>query len=138
MMKRIFTILATALVASTLLTGVAEARGGGGGGHMGGGGFGGHMGGGGFGGHMGGGIGHIGGAFGGHIGGGRIGGVGRIGGGFGERLGGVGRVGSLVHVDHPYGFHGMRHFGRFRNGLYGYDPYCYLPYETATIPPYCS
>ena len=121
MMKRFLTILATALVASTLLTGAAEARGGGGGG--------GHMGGGGFGGHMGG-IGHIGG-FGDHIGGGRIGG------GFGERMGGVGRVDSLVHVDHPYGFRDHHHFNRF--GLYGYyDPACYQQYPYTTIPPYCG
>src|ERR1700759_5025521 len=60
-MRRILTILATALLASTLLASAAEARGGGGGGHMGGFGGGGHMGG--FGGGM-----HMGGGFGGGIG----------------------------------------------------------------------
>ena len=69
-MKRTMIILATALLAGSLLATGAQARGGGGGGgHMGGFGGGGHMGGfgggvhmGGFGGHMGGGIGgsHIG------------------------------------------------------------------------------
>ena len=133
-MKRFFTILATALVASTLLTGAAEARGGGGGGHMGSGGFGGHVSG----------IGHIGGDFGGHIGGvGRIdGGVGRVGGSFGERMGDVGRVGSLVHVDHPgYHIHGMHHLRRFGYGTYSYDPDCYYPNEASRLPPwspYCS
>src|ERR1700761_2316585 len=55
-MKRVLTIMATALLASTLLAGAAEARGGGGGGggHMGGFGGGGHIGGFGGGGRIGG------------------------------------------------------------------------------------
>jgi hypothetical protein len=59
-MKRVLTIMATALLASTLLASAAEARGGGGGGgHMGGFGGGVHMGGG-----FGGGMGHMGGGMG--------------------------------------------------------------------------
>jgi hypothetical protein len=111
MMKRLLTILATALVASTLLTGAAEARGGGGGG------------------------GHMGGGFGGHMGG-----IGHIDGGFGGHMGGVGHVGGFGHVDHPvYGFHAMHRFGRHGYGVYdGYNPECDLPYVNQTLPPFCS
>ena len=87
-MQRMITILGTALLASSLLTGAADARGGGGGGH--GGGFGG-------GGHMGGGFGG-----GGHIGG--FGGGAHIGGmGAGEHMGGLAAattsaVATLAHM----------------------------------------
>jgi hypothetical protein len=124
-MKRMVAILATALVASSLFTVAADARGGGGGGH-GGGGFGGgaHMGG--FGG-------------GGHIGG--------FGGGAHIGFGGAAHIGGMGHVDH-FGsapqMHAMRHFGRFRPGygFYdGYGPDCYdLNYQNPTypLPPYCG
>jgi len=104
-------ILASAVLAGSLLATDAQARGGGGGGHGGGGG-GGHMGG--FGG------GHIGG-----FGGGRIGGLG------GGRIGGFGG-GHIagMHRDH-FGY-GRRHF--VRGGLYGYGLDC--PYYQQYSWPY--
>ena len=94
-MKRMITVLATALLASSLLAGAADARGGGGGGGGHGGGFGGGFGGGG---HMGGGFGG-----GGHIGG--FGGGGHVGGIGGEHMGGLGGGG---HVGGHIGAHGFR------------------------------
>ena len=79
-MRRILTILATALLASTLLASAAEARGGGGGGHMGGFGSGMHMGGG-----FGGGMGHFGGGHAMHA--------------FGPRYGGYGYAPSCYYPD---------------------------------------
>ena len=100
MRGRVMKILATAVVASSLLATGAQARGGGGGGHMGGGFGGGHMGGG-FGG------GHMGGGFGGGFGGGHIGG---FGGGFGGgHVGGLGGA-HMAHVGHE-------HFGRRKASL---------------------
>ena len=126
-MKRMVTILATALLATSLFTVAADARGGGGGGH---GGFGGgaHMGG--FGG-------------GGHIGG--MGGIGHMGGfGAGAHLGGMEHLGG-DHIDHfapAFHQHAMHHFGRPGYGFYdGYSPDCYdLNYlhPTNPWPPYCS
>jgi len=110
-------ILASAVLAGSLLATDAQARGGGG---HGGGGGGGHMGGFG-GGHMGGfGGGHIGG-----FGGGRIGGFG------GGRISGFGG-GHIagMHRDH-FGY-GRRHF--VRGGLYGYGLDC--PYYQQYSWPY--
>jgi hypothetical protein len=114
-MRRAITILATALLASSLLTGAAEARGGGG--------FGG-------GGHMGG--------FGGgaHVGG--PGGIGHIGG-----FGGAVRMGGIGAGDHGFHEHAMHHFGIRRGyGVYeGYAPDCYEPDEAPELPPwppYCG
>ena len=135
-MKRMVTILATALLATSLFTVAADARGGGGGGH---GGFGGgaHMGGFGGGGHIGG--------FGGgaHIGG--MGGIGHMGGfGAGAHLGGMEHLGG-DHIDHfapAFHQHAMHHFGRPGYGFYdGYSPDCYdLNYlhSTNPWPPYCG
>ena len=104
-------ILASAVLAGSLLATDAQARGGGGGGHGGGGG-GGHMGGFG-GGHMGGfGGSHIGGFGGGHVG------------GFGG-----GHIAGM-HRDH-FGY-GRRHF--VRGGLYGYGLDC--PYYQRYSWPY--
>jgi len=119
MRGRVMMILASAVLAGSLLATDAQARGGGGGGHGGGGG-GGHMGGGG-GGHMGGfGGGHIGGFGAGHIGG--FGG-GRMGGFGGGHIAGM-------HRDH-FGY-GRRHF--VRGGLYGYGLDC--PYYQQYSWPY--
>lgn len=123
-MRKTITILATALLASSLAIAQADARGGGGGG--------GH--GGGMGGGFGGGA-HMGGGFGGgaaHIGGiGRVGGVGRFDGsrfafGEGARTGGIHQ-------------HAMHRFGRFYP-YYGYGVDCYDWYLThPTDPlPYCG
>jgi hypothetical protein len=134
-MRKTITILATALLASTLAIAQADARGGGGGGGHGGGGFGGgaHMGGG-FGGgaHIGGfgGGAHIGGVGGGeHIGGiGHVGGIGRFDGsrfafGEGARTGGV----------HQHAMH------RFGHPYYGYGTDCYdwyLSHPADSLSPY--
>jgi len=104
-------ILASAVLAGSLLATGAQARGGGGGG-------GGHGGGGFGGGHMGG----FGGAHIGGFGGGRIGGFG------GGHVGGFG-AGRIAHVGHE-------HFGRrrFGGGYYGYGLGCsYDPYYTSNI-----
>ena len=101
------TILVTALLASSLLTAAAEARGGG---DVHGGGFGG------------GGV-HVGGFGGAHIGG--IGGD--------VHLGGIG-VGHTDHFAPDPHEHAMHHLGRFGYGLY--DPYCYLPNETPNLQPW--
>jgi hypothetical protein len=118
-MKRTMIVLATALLAGSLLATGAQARGGGGG-HMGGFGGGGHMGSFGGGGHMGG------------FGGGHIGGFG----------------GSHIGVGPRMGFHdfGARHHvGRYLGGYGAYDDglgclnYNYnLPRTYQTWPPYCS
>jgi hypothetical protein len=145
MMRQAMTILATALLATSLVTAQAQARGGGGG-------FGGG------GGHAGG----MGAGFGGgvHIGG--VGGVGAVGSpggahtggiGAGERLGTgldaggiVGRVdggrigvGDHGHMDGLH-HHAMHRFDRIHPG-YGYDLNCYnwsllRPHDTS--PPYCG
>ena len=134
-MKRMMMILATAALASTLMTATAEARGGGFGG-------GGHVGGFGGGAHIGGmmGAGHIGGFEGGaHIGGmvgaAHIGGIGE-----GMHVGGTAVPGGLGHVggehlglgDHVRGYdgglhqHAMHRFGRYSPGyLYGDGLDCY-------------
>ena len=111
-MKRMITILATALLASSLVAGAAEARGGGGGG-----------------GHMGGGFG--GGA---HIGG--MGGGEHLGGMGGDHFGSVGHIG-----DHGFGLHqhAQHRFGGYGYD-YGY-PDCYdWPYlhPNAPLPLSCS
>ena len=110
-------ILASAVLAGSLLATGAQARGGGGGG--------GHMGGGFGGGHMGGfGGGHIGG-----FGGGRIGGLGDA------RVGGLG-AGHLAHAGHE-GF-GRRRFvggGFYDDGLG--CPY-YPNYTSSTWPYTCT
>ena len=114
-MRRIMTIMATALLASTLLASAAQARGGGfgGGGHMGGFGGGGHIGG------FGGGV---------HMGGGFEGGMGHIGGG------------ETHFADHGMGFrdHAMH---RFVPGYYDGTQSCYYPDEAPKVPPwppYCG
>ena len=96
MRGRVMMILASAVLAGSLLATGAQARGGGGGGGHGGGG-GGHMGGGFGGGHMGGGFGggHMGGVGGGHIGG--------FGGG---HVGGA----HMAHVGHEHFGAGRRRF----------------------------
>jgi len=113
-MRRAITILATALLASNLLTGAAEARGGGGFG-------GGHMGGIGAGAHIGGfaGAGHV--------------------GGFGSAV----RMGGIGAGDHGFHEHAMHHLGiRRDSGVYdGYASHCYYPDEAPKLPPwppYCS
>jgi hypothetical protein len=134
-MRKTITILATALLASTLAIAQADARGGGGGGGHGGGGFGGGA-------HMGGGFGggaHIGG-FG---GGAHIGGVGG-----GERIGGIGHVGGVGRFDgsrfafgegartggvHQHAMH------RFDHPYYGYGVDCYdwyLSHPADSVSPY--
>src|ERR1700754_4617326 len=114
MRGRMMMILASAVLAGSLLATGAQARGGGGGG-----GHGGGFGGGGFGGgHMGGGFGggHMGGFGGGHMGGfgGHIGGMAGFGAG---RVGGLG-AGGFTHVGHGR-FGNGRH--RFAGGGYYYD-----------------
>ena len=121
-MKRMITVLATALLASSLLAGTAEARGGGGGGGHGGGfGGGGHMGGMGGGGHIGG-LGegaHIGG-----IGGGEH--TESLGGGMGRLDGG--HIGAGIGARDPgLHQHALHRYGGYRSG-YGYFndyPDCY-------------
>jgi hypothetical protein len=165
-MRQMISILATALLATSLLTVQAEARGGGGGGgggHAGGmgGGFGGHAGGmgsgfgggahigglgggahigaiGGLGAHIGGDVGHIGALGGTHIGG--IGTGGHIGAGF---HGGV--VGNADHFDGARGIdRGHARFAMHRRDRiypYYYDNGCYdwyLLHPDTTVPPYCS
>ena len=126
-MKQVITILATALLATSLLSGQAMARGGGGG-HGGGfgGGFGGggHIGGFGGGAHIGGmgGVGHIGG-----LGGARIaGGVGNIGGLGGTHIGGIGaggHIGTGIHtgtgIRTGMGIHAGGVIGRVDRGRIG-------------------
>ena len=113
-MRRVITILATALLASSLLAGAAEARSGAGfgGGHMGG--FGGSA----------------------HVGG--VAGIGNIGG-----FGGAVRVGGVGAGDRGFQNHAMHHFGFRRGyGVYeGYAPDCYYPDESPELPPlppYCG
>jgi hypothetical protein len=109
-MKRTMIILASALLAGSLLATGAQARGGGGGGgHMGGG-FGGgvHMGG--FGGHMGGGIG-------------------------GSHFGGGPRMAS---PDFGARRHVGRYLGGYDNGLGCMDYNYNLPQTYQTWPPYCG
>jgi hypothetical protein len=126
-MRRVITILATAALASSLLTATAEARGGGGG-HGGGFGGGGHMGGFGGGGHIGG-----------IAGGARMGGLGsgvHIGGTPGRGMDRVagGRFGIGSH-------HAMHRFGTFRHGYYDYGLNCYDWYNLHPDyqwPPTCS
>ena len=125
-MKRMITILATALLASSLLAGAADARGGGGGGG------GGHGGGFGGGGHMGGGFGG-----GGHIGG--FGGGGHIGGIGGEHMGRPRRRTRRRHIGaHGFGLHqhALHRFGGYGPGYgyYGY-PDCYDWYVPASRQP---
>ena len=108
-------ILASAVLAGSLLATDAQARGGGGGGHGGGGG----------GGHMGG------------FGGGHMGGFGGGMGGFGAgRVGGLG-AGSTAHFGHSR-FDGGRH--RFAGGGYYDDGLgCpYYPYYAYNSPYYCN
>jgi hypothetical protein len=119
-MKRTMIILATALLAGSLLATGAQARGGGGGGHMGGFGGGGHMGGFGGGVHMGG--------FGGHMGGG---------------IGGS-HIGVGPRMASP-DFGARHHVGRYLGGYGAYDDglgclnYNYnLPQTYQTWPPTCS
>jgi hypothetical protein len=118
-------ILASAVLAGSLLATGAQARGGGGGGHMGG--FGG--------GHMGGfGGGHIGGFGGGHIGGfggGRIGGLG------GAHVGGFG-AGQMARVGHEHFGVGRRRFAG--GGFYDYGLNCpyYRNYTSTTWPYNCT
>jgi hypothetical protein len=109
-------ILASAVLAGSLLATGAQARGGGGGGHMGGGG-GGHMGGFG-GGHMGG------------LGGGRIGGLG------GGHVGGF-DAGHMAHVGHEHlGVERRRFVG---GGFYDYGLDCpYYNYSSSTWPYNCT
>jgi hypothetical protein len=151
-MKRMISVLATALLAVSLLTVQAEARGGGGGGggHAGGigGGFGGgaHIGGLGGGAHIAG-LGGVGGAY--------IGGVGHVGGLGGTHIGAVetGGVGAGVHAgisgDHMNRFDGTRSDGDHRRfAMHRLDriyPYyeggCYNWYvlhPDTTPPAYCS
>jgi hypothetical protein len=112
-------ILASAVLAGSLVATGAQARGGGGGGHGGGGG--GH---GGFGG------GHMGGFGGAHIGGL---GAGRVGGFGGGHVGGF-DAGRVAHADHA-------HFGRrrFSGGYYGYGLDCpYYPTYAYTWPYNCT
>ena len=125
-MKRITAILATAVLASSLFTGAAEARGGGGGGHMGGFGGGADIGG------LGGGV-HMGtlggermGGFGGDVGVGDFDGAARIGGVGADRF-----VGSRLHE------HDLHRFDRI---LPGYDASCdlYMQDPTYPLPPYCD
>jgi hypothetical protein len=158
-MRQVISILAMALLATSLLTAQAEARGGGGGGHAGGmgGGFGGGA-------HIGGlgGVGPVGGLGGVHIGGG----VGHVGGLGGTRIGAVGAGGDIGTGVHPgavgsntisrfdgrrasVGDHGhfdglhhraMHRFDRFYPD-YGYDLDCYdwnLLYPDTALPAYCS
>ena len=140
-MKQVMTIFATALLATSLLSGQAMARGGGGGGF--GGGHAGGMGGGFGGGHIGGlGGTHIGGIGGGeHIGTGIHTGTG-IHVGTGIHAGGIiGRVdgGGREHID-GFHHHAMHRFDRFYPG-YGYDLSCYdwyLLHPNNTTPPYCG
>jgi hypothetical protein len=108
-------ILASAVLAGSLLATGAEARGGGGGGGHGGGGMGGFGGG-----HMGGfGGGHMGG-----FGGGRIGGLG------GDHVGGNG-AGQLAHFGHDFGVGRRRFVGD------GLD--CpYYDYTSSTWPYNCT
>lgn len=150
-MRRTLSILATALLAASLLTVQAEARGGGGGGHAGGmgGGFGGGA-------HFGGGIRAVGGLGGAHFGGG----AGRIGGHGGAHIGGIGagdRIGAGVHTGVPGGSNvhrfdtargidrgrerfAMHRFDRFYPYYYyGNDCYdWYLLHPDTAVPPYCS
>jgi hypothetical protein len=115
MRGRVTMILASVVLAGSLVATGAQARGGGGGGH--GGGFGGgHMGG--FGGHMGG------------FDGGRIGG---LGGDHAGRFGGN----HMARLDHDHSGFGRRHFG---GGYYGYGPDCpYYPnYPSLNWPYTCS
>ncbi len=111
-------ILATAVLAGSLLATGAQARGGGGGGGHGGGGMGGFGGG-----HMGGfGGGHMGG-----FGGGRVGGLG------GDHVGGVG-AGELAHVGHQHFGAGRRRF--LGGGLYGDGLDCPYYDHTSSMRPY--
>lgn len=155
-MRQVISILATALLATSLLTVQAEARGGGGGGgHMGGmgGGFGGgaHIGGFGGGAHIGG-LGGVGGGA--HIGGG----IGHIGGLGGTHIGAVGagdHIGAGIHtgviggnaMNRPDGSRArVGDHGRFamhrRDRFYpyvGYDCYdWYVLHPDSTLPAYCS
>jgi hypothetical protein len=118
MRGRVMTILASAVLAGSLLATDAQARGGGGGGGGHGGGFGG---------------GHMGGGFGGDHMGGFGGGMGGFGAG---RVGGFG-AGRIAHVDHDR-FGGARH--RFAGGgNYDYGLGCpYYPYYTHNYPYYCD
>jgi len=137
MRGRVMMVLATALLAGSLVATAAQARGGGGGGGgHGGGGFGGgggHMGGGFGGGHMGGfGGAHIGGLGGAHIGG--LGGAhfGAMGGEhFGSHIGGFGE-GHFARMGHDH--FGRRHYAR---GFYDYGLDCPY-YPTYTAPYYCN
>jgi hypothetical protein len=159
-MRRTISILATALLATSLLTVQADARGGGGfggGGHAGGmgGGFGGgaHVGGFGGGAHIGGGLGAVGG-----LGGAHIGGMGHIGGLGGTHIGGIGagdRIGAGIHpgvmgsnidrfdgprgIDRGRGRFAMHRFNRIYPYYYGNDCYdWYLLHPDTAVPPYCS
>ena len=119
MRGRVMMILATAVLAGSLLATGAQARGGGGGG-------GGHGGGGFGGGHMGGGFG------GGHMGG-FGGGMGGVGAG---RVGGFG-AGGIAHVGHGRLDGGQRRFAG--GGYYDYGVGCpYYPYNTLSRPYYCD
>jgi hypothetical protein len=119
-MKRTMIVLATALLAGSLLATGAQARGGGGGGgHMGGFGGGGHMGGFGGGVHMGGFGGHMGGFGGSHI-------------GVGPRMASP-DFGARHHVGRYLGGYGVYDDGL---GCLNYNhnlPRTYQPW-----PPYCS
>src|SRR6185295_11031067 len=111
-MKRMITVLATTLLASSLLAGAADARGGGHGGGFGGGG------------------GHMGGGFGGgdHIGG--LGGGGHVGGFGGEHMG--------AHGLHQHALHRFSGYGPGYGSYYSdcYDWYALHPDQP--LPLSCS
>lgn len=123
MRGRVMMILASAVLAGSLMATGAQARGGGGGG-------GGHGGGGFGGGHMGGGFGgaHMGGGF----GGGHIGGFGGAGGFAAGHIGGLGAGRIAGHDRLGVGRH------RLARGYYGYGLDCpYYPNYTYNYP-YCD
>jgi hypothetical protein len=124
MTGRVMMILATALLAGSLLATGAQARGGGGG-RMGGGFGGGHIG-----------------SFGGGLGAGRMGGLGgsHIGAFAGDRIGGLGEdhvgsigAGQMARVGHERGFGRHPFVG---DDLDGYGTEC--PYYQTQYSPYCS
>jgi hypothetical protein len=119
MKRRATMILASAVLAGSLLATGAQARGGGGGGGGHGGGFGGFGGG------------HVGASVGGFDGGHMAGlGVGHIGGLGGDRVDSVG-AGRMAHVDTGHLGIGRHHY---RGGIYDDGLGC--PYDPSDIPPY--
>jgi hypothetical protein len=121
MRGRVMMILASAVLAGSLLATGAQARGGGGGGGHGGGGMGGFGGG------------HMGGFGGGHMAGF---GAGRIGGLGGDHIGGIG-AGQLAHVGHERFGAGRRRF--VGGGFYGDGLDCpYYDYRSSMWPYNCA